>query len=114
MGVDVKTITFVGREFKNEEDALSFFKSKIHMTAQYINEMGPKLIYWLEPRIKKGFPKCGPYSWYRGDENQGFYIGYQFSHSSPKIMQNKIVKASELWKKMFKETPKIVQAIIYS
>jgi len=114
MGVSTKAITFVGREFNNEKEALIYFKSKIELTEDDLEEMGPRLHYWLDERQKKGFPDCGLYSQFTGDENCGYYIGYNVYDPDPEKMQKKIAKASENWENMFKEKAKIVQAVLYT
>lgn len=114
MGVDTKAFTFVGREFNNGKEGMEYFKSKIPMTEDDLDEMGPKLEYWLEPRIKKGYPDAGLYSIWSGDENCGYYIGYNVYDSDPVKMIKKIEKASKQWKEMFKESPKIFQAVLFS
>lgn len=114
MGIDTQAFTFIGKEFRNREEGLQYFQSKVAMTEADLDEMGPKLEYWLEARQKKGFPDCGLYSIWDGDENCGYYIGYDVYDSKPEKMQAKIAKASKSWQDMFKEAPEIIQAVLYT
>lgn len=114
MGVSTKAITFIGREFRNEQEGMEYFKSKVHMTEDDLDEMGPRLQYWLEVRQDKGFPDCGLYSIWSGEENCGYYIGYNVYDSNPAKMQAKIAKSAQLWQDMFKEEPKLIQAVLFS
>lgn len=117
MGVSTNAITFVGREFKNEQEALVYFKSKIKLTEDDLLDLQnshPQLHYWLEDHKKKGFPEGGLYSRFTGDENCGYYIGYHVYNSNPDKMQKNIAKASEDWKNMFKEKAQVIQAVLYT
>lgn len=114
MGVFTKAITFIGKEFRNEAEGLTYFKSKVELNEKDLDEMGPHLHYWLDARQKKGFPQCGLYSIWNGDENCGYYIGYNVYDTNPEKMQQKIAKASVAWKNMFKEKAEIMQAVLYS
>lgn len=114
MAVTIKPIVFVGRKFTNEPEGLAFFRSKIELTEDDLDEMGPHLHYWLEPRMKKGYPACGLFSIWRGDENCGYYIGYQVFDIDPQKMKEKIDQSVELWSNLFKEKAEIVQAVLYS
>lgn len=114
MGVFVKPFLYVGKEFDTEEECLAYFQSKIKMTQEDLDEMGPHLAYWLEPRIKKGFPNCHHYSSFAGDEHCGFYLGYSVFDKNPKKLQEKITKAQEQWKALFKDTPQLIHAVLYT
>jgi hypothetical protein len=114
MGVFSKPFTFVGREFRNEKAAIAYFQSKYPMTQEDLDEMGPRLHYWMDERQKQGFPKCGLYSIFTGDEERGYYIGYNVYDKDPKKMIEKINKACDDWKKMFDEEPQILQTILYT
>lgn len=114
MGVTTNAITFIGKEFRNEPEARAYFQSKVELTEEDLDEMGPKLHYLLEERQKQGYPDGGLYSLFSGDENCGYYIGYHVYDSSPVKMQAKIAKAAQAWQAMFKEEPKIVQAVLYT
>lgn len=114
MGVTTKPIVFVGKSFLNEAKALEFFQSKITMTAKDLDEMGPHLEYWLEPRIRQRFPQCGVFNHFVSQEHCGFYIGYLIYDEDPQRMVQKITQASERWNTMFGEKPKVLQDVIYS
>lgn len=114
MGVNTKAITFVGREFRNGQEGMEYFKSKIELTEDDLDEMGPKLEYLLEARPNKGYPDAGLYSIWTGDENCGYYIGYNVYDKNPLKMIEKIEKACKQWKDMFKEEPQIIQAVLFS
>lgn len=114
MGVFSKAFTFVGREFTNEKKALDYFKSKISMAEEDLDEMGPHLHYLMDERQKQGYPKSGLYSIFSGDENRGYYIGYHVYDKNPEKMMKNIANASEAWEKMFKEKAQVVQAILYT
>lgn len=114
MGVTTKAITFVGKEFRNEAEGIVYFKSKVKMTACDLDEMGPHLHYWLDKRQKEGFPQCGLFSIWSGDENCGYYIGYNVYDANPEKMQKNIADASTLWENMFREKAQICQIVLYS
>lgn len=113
MGVDTRAILLIGKEFSDESQAIEFFqaKSKIKLTEDDIDEIGCHLEYWLEPRIKKGYPKCGHYNMYSMDGY--FYIGYDVYDANIEKMQKKIVVAMEKWNNIFKVKPQLVQGVIY-
>ena len=114
MGVTTKPLIYIGKSFRNEQEGIEYFKSKVHMTERDLDEMGPRLEYWLEPRQKKGFPQAGLYSIWSGDENCGYYIGYNVFDSQPEKMIANIQKASQQWKEIFKEEPKLIHETLYS
>lgn len=114
MGLDTKAFTFVGREFDNEKQAREYFKSTVDLTEEDLQELDSRLDYWLEDRPKQGYPECGLYSRWSGDENCGYYIAYNIYDSNPLKMIEKIQKASVQWKEMFKEEPHIIQAVLFS
>jgi hypothetical protein len=111
MSMDYKAIIFIGKSFRNEKDAIEFFQSKVEMTAKDLDEMGPHLNYWLEPRIKKGYPTCGLYnSW--EDLSEEFYIGYDVFDNNPKKMIEKIEKSIILWENMFGEKAELIKDVL--
>ncbi len=114
MGVIIKPFSYIGKSFKNEKDAIDFFQSKHAMTDDDLDEMGPHLTYWLTPRIKNGFPECGLFSSFRGDENNGFFIGYNIYSEEPEQMIKNIKKYSKAWTKLFDEPPVVLQDVLYT
>jgi hypothetical protein len=115
MGVFSKPFIFVGKEFTNEQQAREYFQSKIKLTQDDLDDMGSHLHHWMNEQPKsKGYPKCGLYSIFTGDENRGYYIGYDVYDKNPEKMIKKISDASDSWKKMFKEKPQLVHAILYT
>lgn len=69
--------------------------------------------YLLEARQKKGWPDGGLYSIWSGDENKGYYLGYEVHNDSPKRMITNITKAEAKWRAFFKDTPKVIQEVLY-
>lgn len=111
MGVDTKAIIIVGKNFRNEKLATEYFQSKVEMTEEDLDEMGPHLEYWLESREKNGFPTCGFYNHYSRDGE--FYIGYKVFDKNPAIMMKNIEEATNKWLSLFNEMPEVIQEVIY-
>lgn len=120
MGVFTKPIIYIGKEFRNEKEALVYFLSQLKKTLSEddlieldIDNKKLQLTYWLEDNREKGYPNCGLYSIFSGDENQGYYIGFPVYDKDPQKMKQKITQATESWNALFKDESILIQSILY-
>jgi hypothetical protein len=111
MGVSITPMLIIGKEFTNEKKGTDYFQSKIKMTKEDLDEMGPHLMYWLEARQKNGYPVCGEFDSYQ--TGGIFYLGYVIKEKTPEKLMEAVAQAEEKCKALFNDKPDVVHTVYY-